>query len=682
MNRLNPSAYNHAHLLLTLVLCASSFTLFTPLQTWILILVGCAGIIRISLFLNWQKHQISVRTINLLAILSAIVLATFGWQLGLLLGMLNLLALACSLKLMLLANRRDYFQLIGIQFFLIGTGLVFNQSILFSLLYGMLTLMLLLSLAFHISPSTSWRAQTMRIAKMSLQALPLCLMLFLIIPKLGPMWQMPVGKGSETGLSDKVTPGDLAQLARSSELAFRVSFEQQVPAMNQRYWRALVLEEFDGKTWQTAPYRDTLRRRYQRTNNRFNPAVSGPRIDYQVLSEPSQKPWLFGLDVAISHDSKIWQGREYQLLSRFPLQSGIAYKVSSYTQSPLLPDIEVLDRRLNLQLPESGNPRTRQWVKALREQHKTEGELIKAVSEYFIQQDFRYTLNPNPMPVDPVDQFLFEEQAGFCAHYAGAMTYALRLAGIPARMVTGYLGGEMRGDAYMSIYQYDAHAWVEWLSEDGWKRLDPTALVSPLRLDFGLQQAVAYEDSFLADSPLRRLQQFAWVNEFRMLLDDMDYLWSKWILGFNRDNQEDVLKALLGELSTLRLTIAGLALVAITAILLALYHYKHWLVLAKKTPAYYYARSLKLLDDNGITRPHWMGPEDFSKQVQQSMSTDISHIFEHITGCYLQSCYARGGNTKTQGLNQRMRTLLNQLKQGLKKKKSSVRDAQRIDNIS
>ncbi|GGD75733.1 transglutaminase family protein [Lacimicrobium alkaliphilum] len=673
MVRLNPSAYNKAHLLLTLVLCISSFTLTEPLETWILLIVCCATIIRFSLFMNWQKHQISLRTLNLLAILSAIVLATFGWQLGLLLGMLNLLVLASSLKLMLLASRRDYFQLISIQFFLIGTGLVFNQNIAFSLLYGALTMMLLLSLAFHISPVNTWSGQIKRTGKLCLQAVPLCIMLFLVTPKLGPMWQMPVGKGGETGLSDKVTPGDLSQLARSSDLAFRVNFDDDIPVMSERYWRALVLEDFDGKSWQVAPFRERIRQRYQRTNHIFTPRTSGPGIAYQVLSEPSKNPWLFGLDLAVTRDNTIWQGREYQLISRYPLQSGISYRVRSYTQAPLLPDVELLDRRLNLQLPEQGNPRTREWAANLRQRHDSDKAFIGAVSNYFQEQEFRYTLNPSPMPTNAMDQFLFEDRAGFCVHYAGAMAYALRLGGIPARMVTGYLGGEMRGEEYMSVYQYDAHAWVEWLSENGWQRLDPTALVSPLRLEFGLQRAVEYEDSFMQGSALSRLQQLAWVNELRMLLADMDYLWSRWILGFDRDNQEDMLKALLGEVTPLRLALAGAALVLFTALLLAIYQYKHWLVIRHSSPAYYYHKGLRLLERSDIERPRWMGPQDFNSLVQQQQPAHVARQFDKMTRCYLRSSYETRDDAEQQILKKRMRFLLAKLKKALKKKPPAKR---------
>ncbi|GAB3022954.1 transglutaminase TgpA family protein [Bowmanella dokdonensis] len=665
MPRLNPSAHNHAHLLLSLVLLVNAASLFEPLQLWILLLVLCAVIIRLSLFLNWQKHQLSVRTLNLLAVLSAIVLAYFGWQLGLLLGMLNLLVMASSLKLMLLASRRDYFQLISVQFFLIGTGLVFNQSIAFSMLYGLLTLLLLLSLAFHISPSSAWLQQSHRVGMLCLQALPIALLLFLVMPKLGPMWQMPTAKGTETGLSERVTPGDVAQLARSADLAFRATFDSIVPNTSQRYWRALTLEDFDGKSWQVHPYRQKLRERYRSAGLAFRPAIEGPSFDYQVIAEPTQQRWLFGLDIAISSDPQVWLSHDYQLVSRINLQSSLAYKVKSYFMAPLQEGIPELDNRLNLQVPAEGNPRTRELALQLRAEHVGDKAYLQAVKEVFTAGGFRYTLRPNPMPVDPVDQFLFEDKAGFCAHYASAAAYMLRLGGIPARMVTGYLGGEMRGDRYMSVYQYDAHAWVEWLSDQGWQRFDPTVLVSPLRLDYGLERAVAYEESFLLDTPLAGFRNIAWLNEFRLMLADMDYLWSRWVLGFSRENQQDMLKSLLGKLTPTRLALFGLALVLAIALLLGLYQLKHWLPDRSNPSAWYYKKALKLLAKQGLQRPSWQGPQDFNQEVAQRFPGKAARCFGQLTYHYMRMNYRPMSEQEQKASLSQLRRLVPQLKQAL-----------------
>ncbi|MDF2179403.1 DUF3488 and transglutaminase-like domain-containing protein [Aliiglaciecola sp. CAU 1673] len=668
MPRLNPSAHNKAHLLLTLVLLCLTGSLYQPLQLWILVLVLCSVAIRLSLYMNWQKHQISLRTLNLLAILSAIALAYFGWQLGLLLGMLNLLVMASSLKLMLLGSRRDYFQLVGVQFFLLGTGLVFQQNIAFSLFYAVLALMLLLSLAFHISPSTRFVTQLKRVGKLCLQALPLSLLLFLVIPKLGPLWQMPNAGSSKSGLSEKVTPGDIANLARSADLAFRATFSGAVPKEGQRYWRALVLEEFDGRSWQVHPYRSKFRERMQSSRFSFAPPVAGPTFDYQIIAQPTQQKWLYGLDIARSDAPLVYHSHDYQLISQIPLQSTFSYQVRSYYNTPLVAAYPGIDDNINLQVPKNGNPRTREWAAKLLQEHPDPKDYIAAIESYFTSNGFRYTLRPNPMPVDPVDQFLFDDRAGFCSHYASAMTYLLRLGGIPARMVTGYLGGEMRGEAYMSVHQYDAHAWVEWLSDTGWQRLDPTVLVSPMRLDFGLEQAVAYENSFLADAPfnLAALKNIAWLNQVRLLLADMDYYWSRMVLGFDRQNQQALLRSILGQLTPGRLALFGLAVVALIALLLGLYQLKQWLPHRHAPATRYYQKALTMLAAQGIERPEWQGPQDFSEVATAQLSPQAAVYFKQLSALYSSHQYRPASAQAQKQSLQKMRLLLKRLKKALR----------------
>ena len=666
MLRLNPSSENRAHLLLTFVLFTLSISLYAPLQLWVLLLVTCAAVMRFSLYMNWQKHQLSVRTLNLMAVLCAIVLAYFGWELGLLLGMLNLLVMASSLKLMLLATRRDYFQLIGVQFFLLGAALVFNQNIAFSLFYAVLCLLLLMSLAFHINPSASWLILSKRVATLCLQALPIAILMLLVLPKLGPLWQMPTAKGAHTGLSDKITPGDIAELARSADLAFRVTFEQDVPPANQRYWRALVMEEFDGRSWQVHPYRQRITDRFWRAGLPFTPQVSGAYYEYQVIAEPTQQRWLFALDTAVSQDQHLWQNHDYTLQSRIPLQSALAYRVTSYYDNQLPPALPQVDGRLNLQLPEGGNPRTQAWATELWRDNPTPQAYIRAIASHMRQQGFSYTLKPQPMPVDSIDTFLFEQQAGFCSHYASTVAYLLRLNGIPARLVTGYLGGEMRTDQYMSVYQYDAHAWVEWLSEDGWQRLDPTAWVAPMRIQYGLEQAVAHEQSFLADMPLSGLRGMAVFQALRGWLDDMDYLWSRWILGFDRKNQQDLLKALLGDLSPAKLALFGLGALATIAMLLALYHIKRWLLVKRDLPNWYYQKALALLAHSGIKRSKSQGPADFCAQVVEQAPPSSAQHFYALTRCYTNLCFRPLPPQQHKQQLRQMRDLLTKLRRSLR----------------
>jgi protein-glutamine gamma-glutamyltransferase len=667
------SAGNKSQLLLTICILLASVSLFNQLQGWILVLLCCAVVMRIALYLQYQKHLPSVRTLNLLALLSALVLAYFSWQLGLLLAMVNLLVLACALKLMQLRANRDYFQLVSAEFFVLGCGLIFEQSIVYTLFYFTLALLLLVSMAFHISPSVPINRQLKRVGIMSLQALPIAILMFMVLPQLDPLWQMPASKNSKTGLSDKVSPGDIAELSQSSELAFRASFSGDIPLPPQRYWRAIVLEYFDGKSWQPHPRRSQANLQLRQMRQEFSPGTEGPYFQYQVIAEASQQHWLFGLDVAIPADpdsnNKIWQSHDYQLLSQHPLFSQFQYQLRSYYQQPLNQGFLAFDKALNLQVPEQGNPRTRAWVDKLRKQYPQDGEFITALKQYFAQ-GFRYTLRPEVMQNEPVDQLLFDKKAGFCAHFASAMAYALRLGGIPARMVTGYLGGELNQSNTMSIYQYDAHAWVEvWHQQFGWQRLDPTALVAPDRVNYGLERAMQEEGSFLADNPfsLASLKSIAILNELRLALADLYFLWSHWVLGFNHQAQQDLFKSLLGKLTPERLGALGLAVLALISLLLAIFFVPAWGLKKRHPSYYYYQQALAQLAKLAIERPHWQGTTEFAEVVKKSQNKQLGHYFAKLSHSYNRLNYSQLSHAdKIEQLNS-MRRDVHKLKLAIKK---------------
>lgn len=631
------NARNNAHLLLTATLLVASLSLLEPLMGWILILVICSVVMRLALYLQLQKHLPTVRTLNLLALLSAIVLAWFSFQLGLLRAMLNLLVLACSLKLMVMRSTRDYYQLVAALMFVVGCGFIFQQSMAFAALYSACAVALLLSLAWHISPSLRWRNQMRQVGVLSLQAIPVAVLLFIVLPKLGPLWQMPTSRPSQTGLSDVVSPGDIAELSQSSKLAFRATFEGDLPPPQQRYWRALVLEGFDGKSWFRARQRLRANDLYRQFNQEFSPSVSGPFYDYQVFAEPSGQRWLFMLDVGIPADAKTAvatsQSPDYQLASQVPVMSPMQYAIRSYPQVLLNQVPLSIDRRINLQTPEAGNPQTREWVNSLRQRWPDDRDFVAAVMNYFPSNNFRYTLRPDSMPDNPVDRFLFGSRAGFCAHYASAMAYALRLGGIPARMVTGYQGGEQSGSDYVSIYQYDAHAWVEaWIDERGWQRFDPTATVAPDRIQFGLQAAVAEEGSFLADSPfaLARLKQVAWLNELRMALADLDYLWSRWVLGFDSAKQRDLFKSLLGKLTPQRLALFTFSVFVFIGLLLTLYYLPIWRTKRRSRSAVLFAKVETLLSKHQIQRQPWQAALGFLQDAQKTLPPHAQQIMTRI----------------------------------------------------
>lgn len=666
-------AGNKAFLMLSVCLMVLSVSMFSQVQGWILILMLCSFIVRVALFLRLQKHLPSVRSLNLLAILSALLLAYFSFQLGVLLAMINLLVMACALKLMQLRTTRDFYQLAASLFFLTGSGFIFEQSIFFSFIYATVAFALLITLAVFQSPSLQLSRHIKSTLLISAKALPVAILLFVVFPKLGPLWQMPTTKPTESGLSDRVTPGDIANLSQSSELAFRVTFDGPVPQSPERYWRAITLEAFDGKTWYQSSQRIQARRQYQLYQQEFVPQVQGPYFEYEVLSEPTQQRWLFGLDLAvpqgIESNQAIWQGYDYQLISALPLVSSFQYKVRSYPQASLNQSLVSLDRRINLQLPISGNPRTQVWAQSLRQQYPEDEQLIRALMNHFRTQNFSYTLRPDVMPTDPVDRFLFDTRSGFCAHYASAMAYILRLSGIPARMVTGYQGGEMRENNYLSVYQYDAHAWVEaWYDDQGWQRFDPTAMVAPDRISYGLEQAMLAEGSFLADSPfaLARLKSIPWLNEFRLALADLDFFWSRWILGFDQQSQQDLFKTLLGTVTPKRLMYLSLSVFLLIALLMAVFFSPIWRQSKQDPVMKLYQRALITLEKAGFARGTGEAPQTFAKTIEAQCSAETAVPFKQLTQALISYQYKENHKDVTKQTLATMKVALSRMKKSLR----------------
>ncbi|WP_210396434.1 transglutaminase TgpA family protein [Motiliproteus sediminis] len=486
-----------------------------------------------------------------------------------------LLLLGFCFKLMETHTRRDAFVVVILGYFVVATAFFFRLEIV-DTLYLLLVCFLVTAalLGLHQSPlQTAPRRTAWLAARLMLQSVPLTLVLFLLVPRIGPIWALEQPSASaRTGLSDEMTPGDIARLSQSPALAFRVEFEGAVPATDQLYWRALVLDQFDGRTWRRHPQQlhpDWVVWPGNPNPWRSSQQALGQATAYRVIMEPTDKRWLFALDLARSDQRGIGQTRDFRLVNRVPVSQPFSYRVESALNHRLDPELPYWLARRNLQLPEDGNPRSRELALQLRQRSGDAEELVSNALALFRQQPFSYTLKPPLLSGDRVDQFLFDSRRGFCAHYAGALVFLLRAAGQPARVVTGYQGGEFNPlGNYVLVHQFDAHAWVEvWLPGKGWQRVDPTAVVAPSRVAEGLEQAVAGEGSFLADSGFSPLQyrQWAWVSQLRLGWDYLNFAWHRSVLGYDADSQRRWLSSWLGGVDWRRLGVA--LVVAIAAVL-------------------------------------------------------------------------------------------------------------------
>lgn len=517
---------------------------------WVsLMLVACTGV-RIQIYRGiWRFPHWSVK-LALLALLAVGLALSFDRS-SLMRGTLALLIGGSAFKLLEIHTRRDALVLIYLSYFIIATHFLFEQGIL-SGLYALVSFAIVLAAQVALfDPRLSAPLPSIRnTLRLMLPALPMMVLLFLLIPRIGPLWSVPLDSAAaKTGLSDSVSPGDISSMTRSDELAFRAAFDGPVPASTQRYWRALVYSDFDGRSWQLGQRRAAPLETLGRSVGSFS---------YEVIMEPSNRPWLPVLDMPLSVEGADLRGAR-QAVTRAPIDKRDAYRVVSASRYQLSPELNESSRQRNLAFPEDQNPRTQELAQLWwSESSGSVQTFVQRIAQRF-NQSFIYTLQPPVLGANSVDQFLFDTQRGFCGHFASATALLLRAAGVPARLVGGYQGGEYNpGAGYLTVRQWDAHAWVEYyLDGEGWLRFDPTAAVAPERIEQSAEQVFANQPGFLADRPLSpiRFANTGWLLEMRRAVDALNFSWHRWVLNY-QNQQTDFLRSLIGEITPLRMALA------------------------------------------------------------------------------------------------------------------------------
>ena len=386
--------------------------------------------------------------------------------------------------------------------------------------------------------------------------------MWVLFPRIAtPFWAVPIDTSSaSSGLSDQMSPGDISSLSLSDAVAFRVSFEGAAPPPQDRYWRGLVLTRFNGRTW-------TGEEPSMGANNRKGIEYLGDPVRYQVTMEPTRQQWVFALDLPadVSLD-RTYMSRQQQLARMQPIDQRVIYSATSYPRFRLNAELKYRrSRDYYTSIPTSSNQRTIELARAMHSAAGSDAAYVRDVLEMFHEEEYYYTLEPPALGAHPVDAFLFETRQGFCEHYASAFAVMMRAAGIPARIVLGYQGGEINplGD-YLIVRQADAHAWTEvWAPDRGWYRVDPTAAVAPERIDSGITGAMfdGIGASWGLSAPSLLLHQLT------LTWDALNAKWNEFVLGYGPENQQSFLEWLGMEDPDWRKMM--LALVAVVAILVA-----------------------------------------------------------------------------------------------------------------
>jgi transglutaminase-like putative cysteine protease len=380
------------------------------------------------------------------------------------------------------------------------------------------------------------RAAVLLAGRTLLYALPLALVLFVFFPRIpGAFWALPRTEGAETGLSDSMSPGSISLLTTSYDIAFRAKFDGAPPLAQERYWRGPVLHDFDGYTWKRRP-----------AGGGYLPKpleYAGNTYRYRITMEPSQQRWWFTLDtVDHSPSPNVFFNYDFELVARDPVTDTTSFDAVSHTSTRSTEPLSKLARQIETQWPGGRNPRSLQLAREIRARVSSDGAFVDAVLKLLRTGGFVYSLTPPLLDYDSVDDFLFNTRSGFCGHYASAFVTLMRGAGIPARVVTGYLGGEWNpiGD-YFIVRQSDAHSWAEvWLEGRGWTRVDPTAVVEPERLTRGILNLLP--DTGSAEARLVRFSP-----SFAALLqrwDAVNMWWTNHVLKYDFKSQLNLLSRL------------------------------------------------------------------------------------------------------------------------------------------
>ena len=486
-------------------------------------------------FRNWKPLPRYLRVIATALAVVALLL-TYGGLMGRR-AAVSMLVLMLSLKLLETFRTRDARIVASLSLFLCGTQFLFSQGvpmlvyIIACMLSALLALMYLQRREAYENlgevPETgrSLFAELGFGVRLMALAFPIGLALFLLFPRWGsPMWGVPEeALDARSGLSDSMTPGSIQSLFMDDSPAFRAKFNGSMPNQRDLYWRGPVFWDFDGSSWKASHIIRNLP-----ANNRPDPGKAPFR--YEVQMEPTEQRWLFALDypALLPRNSRL--SIDYQLISKHPVTQLREYVMASdpgFSDSPVLKQTL---RRAALELPTGFNPRTAEMMSDWRKEANSDSEIIQRTLAYFNQQQFHYTLNPPLLSLHTVDEFLFNTQQGFCEHYASAFTVMMRMAGIPARVVTGYLGGWYNNiGSYVLVRQSDAHAWSEvWVKGSGWTRIDPTAAVAPERVEQGAVDSLAQR---------RHMLDFEWLRNARNTFDLFQRGWNNWVVAFSSERQ-------------------------------------------------------------------------------------------------------------------------------------------------
>ena len=392
----------------------------------------------------------------------------------------------------------------------------------------------------------SLKSDSLHILKFIGLAFPFFILLFIFFPRLPPLWQIPIPNNKAmTGLSDSMSPGDIAELSQSSALAFRIIGDMKnLPNRNDLYWRALVLDRYDGTTWTS----DGANKQPKLLSDK---SESTNGFQYQYLSSDPSQQWITGLEKSVPIEPRFILHQDWSITPRRMVQrtQPIQLKwIGNQVQDIDAQHSERLLLKNNLNYPKNSDLEAQKFAVNMFQQSQSDPSVyIQNILNWYKNENFVYTLSPGKLGNNRVDEFLFRSKQGFCEHYASSFVMLMRYVGIPARVVTGYQGGELAPDGKSwEVRQLDAHAWAEVYNAGQWQRIDPTAIIAPMRINQGMQNMMNSHSAIFGDAAYSslRLQQSSVLRSLRVWSDYASYQWQSKVVGYDAEKQSSWMQKL------------------------------------------------------------------------------------------------------------------------------------------
>lgn len=538
----------HTSIVLTLSLILIAQMAFIPV---LLSIIFAISILCIWIYLKRQQPFPKIGTFLLTVLALGSIYLSYQSFIGVEAGVavLSTFLFAKSLES---KNRRDLIILFNFALFVAASSFLYSQSfgmaivIVLCLISCLIGLYRIQTSEFEQEPTTQRAAlqqDAKHVAKFILYAIPFFLLLFIFFPRLPPLWHIPIPENKGvTGISDSMSPGDIAELSQSSALAFRIIGDvSKLPPRSELYWRALVLDEYDGQRWTSSFVNQQPLMRQPMDSS---PVPVG--WNYQYLAADPSVFWIMGLEKSIPVERRYYNRQDWSIVPRrltqrvepIPLQwIGTQYDPQAVGQYLA---------RINTQVQRRLDPQAQQLAQRLYTQSAEDPRrYVQNVLNWYQQNNFVYTLKPGQLGQNRIDEFLFNSRQGFCEHYASSFVMLMRYVGIPARVVTGYQGGELAPDRKSwEVRQLDAHAWTEVWLDQKWQRFDPTAMIAPQRIDGGMQNLLSQDERVWSNNSTWTSQNNQWMTKMRVWSDYASYQWQSKVVGYNAESQQNWLSKL------------------------------------------------------------------------------------------------------------------------------------------